>query len=177
VPPQAGAAVRGADQRGWTAGVPLPRWVGVGVCGGGGGGGGGGGVLPVGSAATGWSTIWSQQVLQKVTLRNHPHHHATQHQPTSPAHTPLTKGWEFSGQGTCERIPQGADASNPRACATAFPCAVRQGLLFVRPKPVTGASPADESTIPIVDELEDPEWVTQVGGWVRGWMDGWVLSS
>jgi hypothetical protein len=56
---------------------------------------------------------------------------------------------------------QGADAANPRACATAFPCAVRQGLLFVRPKPLSEAA-ADESTIPIVDEFEDPEWVTQV---------------
>lgn len=51
----------------------------------------------------------------------------------------------------------------PLACSPArLPT---QGLLFVRPKPVTpgdAASRPDESTIPIVDEFEDPEWVTQV---------------
>jgi phenylpropionate dioxygenase-like ring-hydroxylating dioxygenase large terminal subunit len=76
-------------------------------------------------------------------------------------------------QHTCNTTPpkQGADAANPRACATAFPCAVRQGLLFVRPKPLSEAA-ADESTIPIVDEFEDTEWVTQV----RTSRRGFVLS-
>lgn len=75
-------------------------------------------------------------------------------------------GWEFSGDGTCQRIPQGSPGvpAPPRACAVAFPCAVRQGLLFVRLKPAGGpgaGGPADESQIPVVEELEDPEWVTQ----------------
>ncbi|KIZ07245.1 pheophorbide a oxygenase [Monoraphidium neglectum] len=50
-------------------------------------------------------------------------------------------GWEFSGQGNCERIPQ--------------------GLLFVRPKTAAAGGPADETRIQIVRQLEDPEWVSQ----------------
>jgi hypothetical protein len=80
------------------------------------------------------------------------------------------QGWEFSGGGACQRIPQGGDAASPRACATAFPAAARQGLLFVRPKPERGpgGAPADEGAIPIVAELEDPQWVAQVRRWGPG---------
>eukprot|EP00877_Chromochloris_zofingiensis_P009457 jgi/Chrzof1/4765/Cz14g25130.t1_PAO4[v5.2] len=91
-------------------------------------------------------------------------------------------GWGFSGEGKCEVIPQGGNNDSPRACATAYPCAVRQGLLFVKPKPLpnpiissksaaavngSGSSTsllpavADESDIPIVEELEDPNCVAQ----------------
>ncbi|KAI8476799.1 MAG: hypothetical protein J3K34DRAFT_455631 [Monoraphidium minutum] len=56
---------------------------------------------------------------------------------------------------------RGADASNPRACATAYPCAVRQGLLFVRPKTLLEGGAPDEGSIPTVPELEDPGWVSQ----------------
>lgn len=64
---------------------------------------------------------------------------------------------------TNTNLHQGADCTNPRACATTYACAVRQGLLFAWAAPVTPSSTApDESCIPIVEEFEDPEWVTQV---------------
>mmetsp|Transcript_4547 Transcript_4547/g.11259 ORF Transcript_4547/g.11259 Transcript_4547/m.11259 type:complete len:613 (-) Transcript_4547:2242-4080(-) len=73
-------------------------------------------------------------------------------------------GWEFVGSGACVNIPQGGNASSRRACVTAYPCAVRQGLLWVQPRPLpAGSDPAtaqvDTAAIPIVPELEDPAWV------------------
>ena len=96
---------------------------------------------------------------------------------------------------------QGGNCNSPRACATAFPCAVKQDLIWVKPVALpsplitkkqsnftltaTGAAAAggggggsnglngkqqqqqfggvvDESDIPIVQELEEPGWVSQV---------------
>ncbi|KAL6764549.1 hypothetical protein V8C86DRAFT_2471996 [Haematococcus lacustris] len=77
-------------------------------------------------------------------------------------------GWEFSGSGACERIPQGGLASSPRACLAAYPVEVRQGLVWARPIALPrgldsrdSAAGVDTSDIPIVPELEDPEWVPQ----------------
>ncbi|GFR45544.1 hypothetical protein Agub_g6937, partial [Astrephomene gubernaculifera] len=94
--------------------------------------------------------------------------------------------WAFSGHGRCERVPQQGRYDTPRACATAYPAAERQGLLFVLPKPLPpplrlaasaggsgGAPNADlaaalaeaaeaEARIPLVTELEEPGG----GGWV-----------
>ncbi|GFH13284.1 pheophorbide a oxygenase [Haematococcus lacustris] len=77
-------------------------------------------------------------------------------------------GWEFSGSGACERIPQGGLASSPRACLAAYPVEVRQGLVWARPVALPrgldsrdSAAGIDTSDIPIVPELEDPEWVSQ----------------
>lgn len=66
-------------------------------------------------------------------------------------------GWAFSGSGKCMAIPQGGDPSNPRSAATAYPCVVKQGLLWVWPSAVSledfGGGP-DESDIPILPEAE-----------------------
>lgn len=71
-------------------------------------------------------------------------------------------------------------ASTPRACATHFPAAVRQGLLFVRPTALPHAhdahahtaavaeAVADEARIPTIPELDTDEgWNCQVGGRAR----------
>ena len=49
-------------------------------------------------------------------------------------------GWSFKGDGSCGAIPQAATEGpeakakfSPRACATAYPTLVSQGLLFVWP--------------------------------------------
>ena len=53
----------------------------------------------------------------------------------------LPAGWQFKGCGTCTVMPQGGDPSAPRACATAFQCAEKQGLVWVKLK----APPRDGS--------------------------------
>ncbi|WIA12495.1 hypothetical protein OEZ85_012528 [Tetradesmus obliquus] len=94
-------------------------------------------------------------------------------------------GWAFNGQGGCEIIPQEGHHATPRACATAYPCVVRQGLLFVKPaalpkRPVAsddsssssssagagvhadaGGSTADAAGLPLVPEFDDPAWLVQ----------------
>lgn len=71
-------------------------------------------------------------------------------------------GWAFSGEGTCERIPQqpegGQAHTSKRACVRAFPTVVRQDLLFVyRGQPENAAV----TEIPVIEPLnEDPQ------GWV-----------
>jgi hypothetical protein len=67
---------------------------------------------------------------------------------------------------------QGADCNTPRACAVAYPCAVRQGLLFVQPTALpnvlssdwgAAAAAVDTSDIPIVEELEQGQgWIASV---------------
>jgi phenylpropionate dioxygenase-like ring-hydroxylating dioxygenase large terminal subunit len=71
-------------------------------------------------------------------------------------------GWAFSGTGQCEHIPHQTEHSNAtfskRACATAFPTAVRQGLLFVYPgKPEN----APKTKVPVVEPLEE-----DTDGWI-----------
>uniref|UniRef100_A0A383WLW0 Rieske domain-containing protein n=1 Tax=Tetradesmus obliquus TaxID=3088 RepID=A0A383WLW0_TETOB len=93
-------------------------------------------------------------------------------------------GWAFNGQGGCEIIPQEGHHATPRACATAYPCVVRQGLLFVKPaalpkRPVAsddssssssagagvhadaGGSTVDAAGLPLVPEFDDPAWLVQ----------------
>lgn len=70
-------------------------------------------------------------------------------------------GWAWEGSGACRRIPQGGDPSAPRACAAAFPAAVRQGLLFVRPKTLAQGGAPDEALVPVVEEFDSQD------GWVR----------
>ncbi len=71
-------------------------------------------------------------------------------------------GWSFSGTGKCEYIPQqpegGTAESSQRACASALPTAVRQGLLFVYPGQAENAA---QTKIPLVDALE-----SEPDGWV-----------
>lgn len=72
-------------------------------------------------------------------------------------------GWAFSGEGTCEHIPQQpaeAQASS-RACALALPAAVRQGLLFVYPGK---AENAPQVAVPIIGPVEEEP-------------DGWVMLN
>lgn len=71
-------------------------------------------------------------------------------------------GWAFTGEGTCDRIPQqvaGQTAhESPRACATALPTAERQGLLFVYPG---NPDRAPQVKIPVIEPMEEsPE------GWI-----------
>lgn len=74
-------------------------------------------------------------------------------------------GWAFSGTGECQRIPQqeegGRAQVSRRACATALPTAIRQGLLFVYPGNPENAS---RTEVPIVGPLEEAP-------------DGWVCLN
>lgn len=71
-------------------------------------------------------------------------------------------GWAFAGEGKCDRIPQqvegGTAQESQRACATSFPTAEQQGLLFVYPGQPENAP---KVKVPIVEPMaESPE------GWV-----------
>jgi len=78
-------------------------------------------------------------------------------------------GWQFNATGDCTVIPEGG-AIDHRCDAIVYPCAIKQGMLFVKPKPFTrltsrvvvdesgGLVDLDEldtSDIPIVPELDD----------------------
>jgi phenylpropionate dioxygenase-like ring-hydroxylating dioxygenase large terminal subunit len=71
-------------------------------------------------------------------------------------------GWAFSGEGTCETIPQqpadGKAETSQRACVKSFPTTEAQGLLFVYPG---DRALADRTRIPIVEPLEQSsdDWV------------------
>lgn len=71
-------------------------------------------------------------------------------------------GWAFSGNGTCDRIPQqaqnGVAQNSKRACAETLHSAVRQGLLFVYAgKPENALN----TKIPLIEPLDESpdEWV------------------
>ena len=75
-------------------------------------------------------------------------------------------GWAFAGpSGACESVPQdregGSVKSSPRACVTSYPVAVKQGIVFVFPTPSgVGQKPDKElPAVPIVPELDDPDFV------------------
>ncbi|MEB3291117.1 MAG: Rieske 2Fe-2S domain-containing protein [Leptolyngbya sp.] len=74
-------------------------------------------------------------------------------------------GWAFSGQGTCDHIPQQpADTqaqTSSRACALALPATVKQGLLFVYPGK---AENAPQVEVPIIGPVEEEP-------------DGWVMLN
>ncbi|HEY9698435.1 MAG TPA: Rieske 2Fe-2S domain-containing protein [Trichocoleus sp.] len=71
-------------------------------------------------------------------------------------------GWAFTGEGTCDRIPQqregGAAETSQRACVRSFPAVVKQGLLFVYPGKVENAA---RVKVPIIEAMEESpsEWV------------------
>ncbi|PSC75151.1 Pheophorbide a oxygenase [Micractinium conductrix] len=69
-------------------------------------------------------------------------------------------GWQFEGCGACTLMPQGGDPTAARACATAYCCAERQGLVWVKlkPAPADGTEP-DTSGIHTLPELDDPDWL------------------
>lgn len=67
-------------------------------------------------------------------------------------------GWEFRGDGQCERIPSlGPDAAAPptRARVDAYPTAERYGLIFVFPGDLPEEQRPPIMTIP---EWDDPAW-------------------
>lgn len=70
-------------------------------------------------------------------------------------------GWAFKGTGECDRIPQqpegGTAETSKRACATAYPATLRQGLLFVYPGT---AELSDRVPVPVLEPLDDNsgEW-------------------
>ncbi|KAL4424531.1 hypothetical protein ABPG77_010111 [Micractinium sp. CCAP 211/92] len=69
-------------------------------------------------------------------------------------------GWQFKGCGTCTLMPQGVDPTAPRAAATAFQCAEKQGLVWVKLKPAPkDSSEPDTSGIHTLPELDDPDWL------------------
>jgi phenylpropionate dioxygenase-like ring-hydroxylating dioxygenase large terminal subunit len=72
-------------------------------------------------------------------------------------------GWQFSGDGACTLIPQGGETSNPRACATAYQCEERQGLIWVRLQPAGAPATADD--IPTLPELDSDEWFELAPMW------------
>lgn len=73
-------------------------------------------------------------------------------------------GWSFNGQGACTSIPQApnsAAAASPRACVETYACTVRQGLLWIKPTPVSvllaeegGIREDDIVTIPEADDKD-----------------------
>ncbi|DBB17840.1 TPA: hypothetical protein ACH3X3_002860 [Trebouxia sp. C0006] len=73
-------------------------------------------------------------------------------------------GWCFESSGKCTAIPQGGNASNPRTWATVYQCAVKQGLIWVKPTELhtfrssthaSGPAQPDTSDIPILPEIEE----------------------
>ena len=76
---------------------------------------------------------------------------------------PRYHGWRFDGYGTCTAIPQGGDPGDPQTHATAYQCAARQGLLWVKLQPAGPEGQRQESAaggIPVLAELEEPGWIS-----------------
>eukprot|EP00232_Nephroselmis_pyriformis_P021647 CAMPEP_0182866980 /NCGR_PEP_ID=MMETSP0034_2-20130328/8479_1 /TAXON_ID=156128 /ORGANISM="Nephroselmis pyriformis, Strain CCMP717" /LENGTH=584 /DNA_ID=CAMNT_0024999313 /DNA_START=116 /DNA_END=1870 /DNA_ORIENTATION=- len=70
-------------------------------------------------------------------------------------------GWTFKGDGECTTIPQGEGRTQglgARACATALPVKVAQGMIFVWADPAS-AEEAEETPLPLIEEYDDPDWV------------------
>ena len=70
-------------------------------------------------------------------------------------------GWTFDGAGQCLTIPQAADGashSRSRSCARRRETASAQGLLFVFAGDLSRAA---EQPLPIVPQLEEPQWLVQ----------------
>ncbi|MGC1306491.1 MAG: Rieske 2Fe-2S domain-containing protein [Phormidesmis sp.] len=67
-------------------------------------------------------------------------------------------GWQFDGEGVCQRIPQ---ADNPKLleekgdnfCVTAFPCQVANGLLWLWPD-AGSADVAAQKTLPLSPQVD-----------------------
>lgn len=74
-------------------------------------------------------------------------------------------GWQFDSSGACTMIPQGGDEKNPRSAAMAYQCASAQGLVWVKLQPFVSDEAMDTTTIPILPELEDPEWFELPSMW------------
>ncbi|CAM9560216.1 unnamed protein product [Chrysoparadoxa australica] len=65
-------------------------------------------------------------------------------------------GWSFKSGGRCTEIPQDTSLEpGPRACAVAYPCQEKQGLIWVWMVPM-GQSPLPSSTLPLMDAIDDP---------------------
>mmetsp|Transcript_48018 Transcript_48018/g.121167 ORF Transcript_48018/g.121167 Transcript_48018/m.121167 type:complete len:553 (+) Transcript_48018:475-2133(+) len=85
-------------------------------------------------------------------------------------------GWEFSGSGACQRIPQAdspekaaAACNNPRSCAKRHPTQVRHGLLFAWGESgPTAELEAMGAPVPVMKELDEDanrERLTIVADW------------
>jgi hypothetical protein len=119
---------------------------------------------PLGKLAIGEGPVahYCSMVPPRVPQRQQrPHHTRRCH-----AFTPVTPALALA---------QGASCDSARACAVAYPCAVRQGLLFVKPQSLPNprldpaadaaavAADVDTSDIPVVAELDTDEgWVSVV---------------
>jgi phenylpropionate dioxygenase-like ring-hydroxylating dioxygenase large terminal subunit len=77
-------------------------------------------------------------------------------------------GWAFTGNGTCDRIPQQLpDAkaeTSRRACVKSLPTAVEQGLLFIYPGTPANAARTPVPLIPVPMEGNKP-------------IDGWIMLN
>lgn len=77
-------------------------------------------------------------------------------------------GWAFTGNGTCDRIPQQLpDAkaeTSRRACVKSLPTAVEQGLLFIYPGTAARAEQTPVPLIPVPMEGAKP-------------IDGWIMLN
>ena len=79
-------------------------------------------------------------------------------------------GWEFDDKGKCVQIPQLSPTSpainSPRACATSFPTAEVQGLLWVFPN-----AESDRTLIgkpqATIDELDDDDKIDATNFYCR----------
>ena len=79
-------------------------------------------------------------------------------------------GWEFDDEGTCVRIPQISSSSpavnSPRACATSFPTAEVQGLLWIFPNAEAKSEDIGQPRATI-DELDDEDKIDATNFYCR----------
>ncbi|KAK9820505.1 hypothetical protein WJX72_011091 [[Myrmecia] bisecta] len=95
-------------------------------------------------------------------------------------------GWEFQADGKCINIPSaspGGGAKSPsqssRACASAFPVQVKQGLLWIWPESGADAWLEASAEPPVTfPEMEDPSWAGSAGDY--GFQEnpaGWAVMT
>jgi len=63
-------------------------------------------------------------------------------------------GWSFDASGACKSVPQRQGDASTALCATAVPCRVEQGLLWLFP----GADAENAKPPPRVPEMDDPRF-------------------
>ena len=73
-------------------------------------------------------------------------------------------GWSFDASGECKSVPQREGGASAALCATAVPCRVEQGLLWLFPGAAAGRDPESVAPPPRVPEMDDPafKWTTAI---------------
>lgn len=85
-------------------------------------------------------------------------------------------GWRFDESGVCQHIPQAThpemvEEQRDRLCATAFPCQVANGLVWIWPD-AESAELAAQKALPLSPEVEaegDYEWPAMVRDLAYNW--------